>query len=235
MLSMSAMRFLLAGCAGAIVGTFLRAWIDRLSKKYPASVDDRLSWPARHARFELPKSWRRGVELVTAGVFVFSCWRHPFDLLMVSRLVLGCSLVMLFVIDVRHRVLPNAITLPGALVGLGFGFVTEPGWSSSLAGIVLGGGALLAVSELYVRVRGEDGLGMGDVKMIAMVGGFLGWKLMLVTLMVASMGTSLAGLALLVTGRGGMKTELPFGAFLAVGTAIAVAAGPAILAWYVGR
>jgi leader peptidase (prepilin peptidase)/N-methyltransferase len=79
-----------------------------------------------------------------------------------------------------------------------------------------------------------DGLGMGDVKMLAMIGAFLGWQLALVTLMLASFGGAVVGMALLATGRGGMQAALPFGTFLAVGAAIAAVAGDPLVSWYVG-
>ena len=94
---------------------------------------------------------------------------------------------------------------------------------------------LFGVAELYYRVRKEQGLGMGDVKMLAMVGAFLGWKLALVTLMMASLSGSLMGLLLIVTKRGGLKYALPFGTFLALGAAAAATVGPAVLEWYVGQ
>jgi leader peptidase (prepilin peptidase)/N-methyltransferase len=73
---------------------------------------------------------------------------------------------------------------------------------------------------------------MGDVKMLAMIGAFLGWKLTLVTLMMASLSGTVIGLALIVTKRGGMKYALPFGTFLALGAAAAATVGPALLDWY---
>ena len=74
---------------------------------------------------------------------------------------------------------------------------------------------LWAIAEAYYRVRHEEGLGMGDVKMLAMIGAFLGWQLTLLTLMLASFSGTVIGLVLIVTGRGGMKYALPFGTFLA--------------------
>ena len=106
--------------------------------------------------------------------------------LLASRLVFGCALIVLFAIDLEHQLLPNAITLPGIVVGFLFSFFTEPGWLSSLIGILVGGGVLFAIAEGYYRVRHEEGLGMGDVKMLAMIGAFLGWQLTLLTLMLAS-------------------------------------------------
>ena len=101
---------------------------------------------------------------------------------------------MLFAIDLEHHLLPNVITLPGIVVGLAFSLLTEPGWLSSLIGIVVGGGSLWLIAEVYYRIRHEEGLGMGDVKMLAMIGAFLGWQLTLVTLMMASVAGSIVGL-----------------------------------------
>ena len=92
-----------------------------------------------------------------------------------------------------------------------FSFFTEPGWQASLIGILVGGGVLFGVAEAYYRVRHEEGLGMGDVKMLAMIGAFLGWKLTLLTLMMASLCGTVIGVLLIVTKRGGMKYALPFG------------------------
>jgi leader peptidase (prepilin peptidase)/N-methyltransferase len=103
---------------------------------------------------------------------------------------------------------------------------------SSLIGIVAGGGVLYLIAEVYYRVRHEEGLGMGDVKMLAMIGAFVGWKLTLVALMMASLGGSLIGLVVIASRRGGMKYALPFGTFLALGAAAAATVGPAVLAWY---
>ncbi len=91
----------------------------------------------------------------------------------------------------------------------------------------MGGGLLFAIGEAYYRLRGVEGLGMGDVKMLAMIGAFLGWQLALVTLMLASFGGAVLGVALLATRRGTMQAALPFGTFLAVGAAIAAVVGDA--------
>jgi leader peptidase (prepilin peptidase)/N-methyltransferase len=113
-----------------------------------------------------------------------------------------------------------------------FSFVNPPGWRSSLIGIVVGGGVLYLIAEGYYRIRREEGLGMGDVKMLAMIGAFLGWQLTLLTLMLGSFAGTIIGVALLATGRGTMKYALPFGTFLAIGAAIAASVGQNILDWY---
>jgi leader peptidase (prepilin peptidase)/N-methyltransferase len=110
----------------------------------------------------------------------------------------------------------------------------EPGWRDSLIGIVVGGGVLFAIAEAYYRVRGQEGLGMGDVKLLGMIGAFLGWKLVLLTLVLASFAGSLAGGLMIVSGRGNMKYALPFGTFLAVGALVAAIWGMPIVDWYLG-
>jgi leader peptidase (prepilin peptidase)/N-methyltransferase len=172
------------------------------------------------------------VELISALMFAVAWWYYGPGALLASRLLLGCALIVLFAIDLEHHLLPNAITLPGILVGLVFSLVTEPGWADALIGILVGGGLLWGIAEGYYRIRGEEGLGMGDVKMLAMIGAFVGWKLTLVTLMMASFAGSILGVFLIATRRGGMKYALPFGTFLAMGAALAATVGPGILEWY---
>jgi len=175
------------------------------------------------------------VELLTAIMFGAAWYFYGPSALLVSRLVFGCALIVLFAIDLEHHLLPNAITLPGIVAGFILSFFTEPGWVSSLIGILVGGGLLYAIAEAYYRVRHEEGLGMGDVKMLAMVGAFIGWQLTFLTLMMASVAGSVIGIGLIVTKRGGMKYALPFGTFLALGAAAAATVGPAILQWYLER
>jgi leader peptidase (prepilin peptidase)/N-methyltransferase len=106
---------------------------------------------------------------------------------------------------------------------------------ASLIGVLVGGGVLFGVAEAYYRVRHEEGLGMGDVKMLAMVGAFVGWQLTLLTLMMASLSGAIIGVLLIAMKRGTMKYALPFGTFLAIGAAVAATAGPLLLQWYLER
>ena len=142
---------------------------------------------------------------------------------------------MLFAIDLEHHLLPNVITLPGIVIGFAFSLFTEPGWRDSLIGIARSAAACCGRSRRrYYRIRHEEGLGMGDVKMLAMVGAFLGWQLTLVTLMMASFAGSIVGLLLIASRRGTMKYALPFGTFLAMGAVLAATIGPAVVTWYIG-
>ena len=141
-------------------------------------------------------------------------------------------MIVLFVIDLEHRILPDVITLPGIALGFLLSFFLPPGWWDSAIGIVLGGGWLWLMGEVYFRVRGEEGMGFGDVKMLAMIGAFLGWKLMLLTLLLSSFIGSIVGVGMIVLKRGDMKYALPFGTFLAVGALVAATVGDRIVQWY---
>jgi leader peptidase (prepilin peptidase)/N-methyltransferase len=174
------------------------------------------------------------VEMITATLFIAGYFVYGWTPLLAVRLAFACAMVVLFVIDLQHYLLPNAITVPGIVTGFALSFFVAPGWQASLIGLIAGGGVLFAIAETWYRLRGIEGLGMGDVKMLAMIGAFLGWKLMLVTLVLSSFAGSVIGVGIIALGRGGMKSMLPFGTFLAVGALVAAVAGDVILDWYVG-
>jgi leader peptidase (prepilin peptidase) / N-methyltransferase len=174
------------------------------------------------------------VELATAALFVATYLLVGVGPLLVPRLAFACALIVLFVVDLQHHLLPNVVTVTGIVLGLLFSVTAPPGWRDSLIGIVAGGGVLLVIAKSYERLRREEGLGMGDVKMLAMIGAFLGWQLTLVTLVLSSIAGSIVGVGLIVSRRGGMKYALPFGTFLALGALAAAFFGDRLLAWYLG-
>jgi leader peptidase (prepilin peptidase) / N-methyltransferase len=248
-------QLLIAAGFGAIIGSFLNVCIHRLpigaSIVTPPSACVKcrrelfwyenipiVSWVVLRGKCRTcgtPISVRYPIiEAITAAMMAGAWWYYGPTPLFLSRAIFGCALIVLFAIDLEHQLLPNAITLPGIAVGFAFSFVTDPGWVASLIGILVGGGVLYGVAAAYYRVRHEDGLGMGDVKMLAMVGAFIGWKLAIVTLMMASFAGSIIGVFLIATRRGGLKYALPFGTFLALGAAAAATVGPRVLDWYLG-
>jgi leader peptidase (prepilin peptidase)/N-methyltransferase len=172
------------------------------------------------------------VELITGGVFLGGYLLFDSPVLLVARLLFACAMIVLFVIDLEHRILPDIITLPGIVIGFVFSLFLPPGWRDSLIGMVLGGGSLWLLGELYFRMRHEEGMGFGDVKMLAMIGAFVGWKLMLLTLVLSSFAGSIVGLAIVALNRGDMKYALPFGTFLAMGAVVAATVGERIVQWY---
>jgi leader peptidase (prepilin peptidase) / N-methyltransferase len=172
------------------------------------------------------------VELITALLFAGGLMVYGLTPLLAVRLVFGCALIVLFAIDLEHQILPNVITLPGIVAGFVASLFFPPGWLSSIIGILIGGGVLFAIAEAYYRVRRQEGLGMGDVKMLAMIGAFLGWQLTLLTLVLASFAGSAVGIGLMASKRGTMQAALPFGTFLALGAIAAALIGEPLVAWY---
>jgi leader peptidase (prepilin peptidase) / N-methyltransferase len=196
------------------------------------------------------------VELLTAALFALTFLLRsgltlalPFDLLFVA------ALVALVFIDAEHMLLPNTITYPGlalavaarllvpnlyGVAALADDLGSPPGWALSLAGAALGalagGGFLWLVGWLWKRLRGVDAMGMGDVKMMLMVGAYLGWPLTLLTIFVGVLTGSLAGVGLMAR-RGERDTQmlLPFGIFLGIGALLSLLFGTRIVDWYAGQ
>jgi leader peptidase (prepilin peptidase) / N-methyltransferase len=244
-----------AGLFGLLVGSFLNVCIYRLPRGtsivWPASACGScrrelrwfenipiVSWVvlgARCARCKAPISIQYPlVEAATAVLFVLVAATTPVGPLLAARLVFVGALIVLFGIDLEHQILPNAITLPGIVVGVALSFFGPPGWRASLLGVVLGGGVLYAIAWGYYAVRREEGLGMGDVKLLGMIGAFLGWQAVLLTLVLASLSGAVIGVAMISLQRGSMKYALPFGTFLAIGALVAMLAGQPIIDWYLG-
>jgi leader peptidase (prepilin peptidase)/N-methyltransferase len=174
------------------------------------------------------------VELVTAAVFVLHAVAIGPDPIIAPRLCLAALLIALFAIDLEHQLLPDALTLTGMALGVASSLVWPPGLQASLIGVVVGAGVLLAIRWLWRLMAGVDAMGLGDVKMLGMIGAFLGWQLVWVVLLLASLAGALVGIALALAGRGTMKTRLPFGTFLAGGAIVASLWGSRILEWYFG-
>ena len=180
-------------------------------------------------------SWQYPVvELVTGALFVLVVWLTPVGPLMASRLLLVCILIALFGIDLEHQILPNSITLPAIAIGVLLSLIAPPGWKDALIGVVLGGGILYAIAWGYYLWRREEGMGMGDVKMLAMIGAFLGWQQVWVTLFIASVTGAIVGITLLKLSGRGTSAKIPFGTFLAVAALIASLVGNQLIDWYVG-
>ena len=137
------------------------------------------------------------------------------------------------VIDWEHMVIPHSLTITGMVAGLAFAAFAGPGLGQSILGLIVGGGAVWALSEGYRLLRGQAGMGGGDVMLMGMVGSFLGpWA----AAGVLAAGALLGTLYVLVRGRGRLDgtAKLPFGTFLAAAAAVILLAGPRIWAWYAG-
>lgn len=167
-------------------------------------------------------------------------------LLLVLALVLGpraalvpaaafaLALLAIALIDIDHRIIPDELSVGGLVVGLvARGFTTE-GVLAGLIGALVGAGSLYLVALAYRKATGVEGLGGGDVKLAGMIGGFLGWPGVFLTIFSAALAGSLVGIVMIASGRGTRRTALPFGALLAPAAVFAALLGPAIWRWYGG-
>jgi leader peptidase (prepilin peptidase)/N-methyltransferase len=238
---------------GTLFGSFLNVVVYRV----PLGVDiwQRSACPRCHARVRWYHNvplvswvWLRGrcadcggpiavrypiVELVAGLVTAFAVWRWGLGWTAVSATVFAYVLLVLALIDVDHRILPNVITLPGTLVGLALSLVDpQIAWWDALLGAFLGGGVLYGVAWLYLKLRGIEGMGMGDVKMMLLVGAFVGWQGTFMTIFIGSLLGTVVGIAAIVLRGRDWGYALPFGTFLAVAAFLVDAWGPEIVHWY---
>jgi len=241
---------LFAVAFGLVLGSFLNVVIYRLPR------NESIAWPGSHCTScsralswyeNIPVvSWTvlRGrcrtcgsrismqypiVEAVTGVLFLAGYEAFGLTPLLPVRLLFGCAMIVLFAIDLEHQILPNEITLPGIAVGFVASVFLPPGWTSSLIGLLVGGLFPFLIAELYARVRGREGMGMGDFKMLAMVGAFLGWPIVWLTLILSCVLGIVIGGGALVISRRGLATRIPFGTFIAVAALIcAYAEGPVL-------
>ena len=143
------------------------------------------------------------------------------------------AMIVLAMIDLEHYILPDVITLPGIAVGLALQpWIPWTTFGEAVAGAALGAALLYAVGWLWHRFRGVWGMGLGDAKMLAMIGAFLGWKGVIATLFIASLAGSLVGVTAMVAGRLRLGSKLPFGAFLAFGAIFTLFVGRGLLDAY---
>jgi leader peptidase (prepilin peptidase) / N-methyltransferase len=164
--------------------------------------------------------------LLTAGFFQFG-WSWKFAIFF----ILGPTLVIITAIDIEHRIIPNLITLPGMLFGLAGGIYLEGLWPSVI-GFISGAGLFLFIGEVYYRLRGEVGMGMGDVKYIAGAGALLGWQKTFLVIFIAAFLGSIVGLAGMLNQRLNGMSQIPFGPFLAAGTLVAFFWGDELIFLY---
>ncbi len=168
----------------------------------------------------------------------------------VFYLALIYALIVITFIDLEHMIIPNVITIPGILVGLVFGALSTD-WAASRAlmervgysldgflvllnevpfldsvfGLIIGGGVLFLIAFIYVALRKREGMGMGDVKLLAMLGAFLGWEGVVFIMLVSSLIGTVAGLTLILRKKENLRYALPFGPFLSIAAVIYIFTG----------
>jgi len=190
------------------------------------------------------------VETLTGLLFVATLWRFGLGLDTLFYLVFICGLIVIAFVDLKHMIIPNVITYPGILLGILYN-VLKTDWQNSLElasnfsfgilnffellneipildslfGVILGGGILLLIAYSYEIIKKRQGMGMGDVKLLALIGAFLGWQGVFFVIFLSSILGSIVGLSIIIARRGDLKYALPFGPFLSIAAIIYIFTG----------
>ncbi|MBN1503433.1 MAG: prepilin peptidase [Candidatus Eisenbacteria bacterium] len=248
------MMWLVFFVLGLAVGSFLNVCIYRLPRKIsvvrppshcPKCQAQLEPWDniplvsfivlgGRCRRCGSPIHWRYPLVEFLGGLLFVACYLKfgvSFELFLYYAF--SCAMVVVAFIDLEFQIIPDEINLPFLLLGLVGSFFTQPGWVSSLVGVLVGGGSLVLTALIYVKATGREGMGAGDFKLVAMMGAFLGWKGILLVIFLASLAGALTGVALMLAFRMSRKTAIPFGSFLAPAGVFVLFFGQAIIEQYV--
>lgn len=248
------MTTVLAFLFGTAVGSFLNVCIHRLPKEEsivtPRSRCPACQTPIR-ALDNIPLvsflllrarcracghaiSWRYPlVESLTGILFALTVARFGATLQAAFLLTFLCGLVVVSFIDLDHQIIPNVITLPGIPLGLLAGlWLREPPLLDRLVGALAGAGFLYLVLFYGGVIYGQEAMGEGDLNLIALVGAFLGWKAVAITILLGCLFGSAVGLGLMAFRRLGRRQHIPFGPFLSLGAVVALFWGEPLIAWY---
>jgi leader peptidase (prepilin peptidase)/N-methyltransferase len=250
------LSYLVVGTLGALIGSFLNVCIFRLPR------GESIVWPGSHcpscansiASYDtiplLSYLWLRGrcracrtpisiryplVEAVNAFGYLAILWFFGPTWTAALYAVLFSALVVVTGTDLTHKMIPNVITLPGMAVGLlGAVTVLPVGVVNSVVGLTVGGGILWLLAWLSPYLFGKEGMGGGDIKLLAMIGAFLGWKPALLTIMIGSLTGSIIGISLIALRIIKRDDYLPFGPFLVLGALLSLFFAQPLLDWYQG-
>ena len=221
---------------GAVVGSFLNVCIGRIPVGR-SIVTPRSSCPAcGHAiRFydNIPlisyvllrgkcRNCRTGISLrypvvegLAGALALFLFWKYGFTLKFLAAFFFVAILIVIAFIDMDHQMIPDCITLPGIpLALLAAVSVMDVPFLEALAGLIAGGGFLYLIALSYAFLRKREGMGGGDIKLLALIGAFLGWKSLIFVLLLSSLSGAMVGITLIALRKQGMKDALPFGSFL---------------------
>ncbi len=186
----------------------------------------------RHCRTKI--SLRYPIVEFLCGLFALGAYLK-FDLTIEALIyfLFFAALMVVTFIDLDHRIIPDVITLPGIPICFAAGFALPTiTYKDALLGILSGGGSLFLVAWTYSLITKKEGMGGGDIKLLAMIGAIVGWKGVLFTIFVASLVGTLAGLAVMLQSRKGLKLAVPFGPFLSIGSITYIFFGTPLITWY---
>lgn len=174
------------------------------------------------------------VEFLTAALLALAYLRFGLTWDFAARGILIMIMILTFFIDLKHRIIPDALTFPGVVLGFLLSFaVTSPSVLNSLLGIVVGGGMFYLAALLGELIFKKESMGGGDIKLAMVLGAFLGWQnILLILLLSAFLGSLIGGAALFFSKDVKESRTIPFGPFLAIGAIVAMFAGDAIISAY---
>jgi len=239
---------------GALVGSFLNVCISRLPK------EESIIWPGSHCPYcKNPILFYDNIPLVSYVLLMGKC-RHckkpisiqypliegitvlsslfliikfDFSLSYLFYFAFVAALIVITVIDLYHQIIPDVISLPGIGVGLIASLILpQITFLNSLFGVLLGGGSLFLVATCYQWLFKREGMGGGDVKLLAMIGAFLGWKVVILIILLSSLIGSITGILIMVVKGKDFKYAIPFGPFLSLGAVISLFYGESLINWY---
>ena len=240
---------------GAVIGSFLNVCIYRIPR------EESIVWPGSHCpkcgkaiafydnlpiisflfllgrcrKCRAPISWRYPlVEALNGSGYLLLLKQFGLSWPALMYALFLSALIVVTFIDLDVQIIPDVISLPGIVIGLAVSYWLPQGFLNSLIGFLVGGGLFWLVAEVGFRVLKQEAMGGGDIKLIAMVGAFLGWQNVLLTIFLASLTGAAVGLVFMVLKGWGRKTPIPFGPFLALGAVLALFFGTTIVRWYVG-
>lgn len=221
---------------GAVVGSFLNVCIFRMPARtsiikplsqcphchHPVRVYDNvpllsyilLRGKCRDCRGKISMRYPL-VELITALLSLFLFMKFGLTLAFLSVFVFTAVLITITFIDLDHQIIPDVLTLPGIPVFFLLAiFAVKVPWIEALIGLLIGGGMLFAIAFIYQLITKREGMGGGDIKLLAMIGAFLGWKSLIFILLFSSFSGAVVGIAAMVIQKQDMKYAIPFGPFL---------------------
>jgi len=248
------MYYLFAFLLGAVVGSFLNVCIYRLPRE-KSIVSPPSSCPScgagirfydnipivsylllrgrcRSCRAPISRQYPL-VELINALLALFLFMKFGLSSAFLVLFVFCSALVVITFIDLEHQIIPDEISIPGIVIGFAASFLFPgPSWKNSLLGIVVGGGSLLIVAYGYQLIAKKEGMGGGDIKLLAMMGAFLGWKSIPFIIFVSSLVGSVVGISVMLARKRDSQVPIPFGPFLAFGAVMYIFFGRQLIAWY---
>jgi len=153
-------------------------------------------------------------------------------------LMLGSAFIVISFIDLRHQIIPDIISIPGIFAGLAVTIIFsnvsiyDITWYDSVIGIIAGGGILYIVAAGFEKLTGKEGMGGGDIKLLAMIGAWMGWRALPLIILISSLTGSIIGGGTLVLSRKGLRARIPFGPFLVLGAFVYLFFGHEIEFYY---